>query len=111
MLEQAESLTKTQKSDGKVLQSIIWDALARGIIFSEYIEKWKTFRVEYYTALLERLIKEIKKEKELFRQDDTLAQTSVKTMTKLKELNYGLLHPCPHIPQICQLTTFMCFLT
>jgi hypothetical protein len=42
--------------------SVLGDA--RGIIFIDYLEKSQTINSEYYTALLEHLNDEIKKNKE-----------------------------------------------
>jgi hypothetical protein len=51
---------KTQRSAGKVMASVFWDA--RGIhIFIDYLAKDQTFNSEYYIALLERLNDEINK--------------------------------------------------
>jgi hypothetical protein len=50
---------ETQRSAGKVMASVFWDA--RGIIFIDYLEKGQTINSEYYISLLERLSEEIKK--------------------------------------------------
>jgi hypothetical protein len=53
---------KTQRSAGKVMASVFWDA--RGIIFIDYLEKSQTINSEYYIALLKRLLNdEIKKKR------------------------------------------------
>ena len=44
---------KTQMSAGKVLASVFWDA--RSILLIDYLEKGRTMKYEYYTALLVRL--------------------------------------------------------
>ena len=91
---------KTQRSAGKVMASVFWDA--HGIIFIDYLEKGKTINSEYYIALLERLKDEIaekrphlKKKKVLFHQDNAPCHKSMKTMAKLQELCFELL---PHPP-------------
>ena len=52
---------KTQRSAGKVMASIFWDA--SGIIFIDYLEKGKTITGEYYCTLLDKLDEEIKKKR------------------------------------------------
>ncbi|KAL6419587.1 hypothetical protein ACFW04_011312 [Cataglyphis niger] len=42
---------KTQKSAGKIMASVFWDA--HGILFIDYLEKGKTINSEYYMALLD----------------------------------------------------------
>ena len=44
---------KTQRSAGKILVSVFWDA--HGIIFIDYLEKGKSINNDYYIALLESL--------------------------------------------------------
>ncbi|KAF8789250.1 Histone-lysine N-methyltransferase SETMAR like protein [Argiope bruennichi] len=49
---------KIQKSAGKIITSVFWDA--HGIFFIDYLEKGKTIKSEYYMALLDRFSAEIK---------------------------------------------------
>jgi hypothetical protein len=42
---------KTQRSAGKVMASVFWDA--RGKIFIDYLEKYQIIKSEYYITLLE----------------------------------------------------------
>lgn len=50
---------KTQRSAGKVMASVFWDA--QGIIFIDYLQKGKTITGDYYVTLLDKLDEEIKK--------------------------------------------------
>jgi hypothetical protein len=49
---------KTQRSAGKVMESVFWDA--RSILFIDYLEKGQTINSAYNIALLEPLNDEIK---------------------------------------------------
>lgn len=96
---------KTQKSAGKVLASIFWDA--HGIIFIDYLEKGRTINSDYYIELLDRLDAEIKrkrphmaKKKKLFHQDNAPSHKSIKTMAKLNDLGYELLPHPPYSPDL-----------
>lgn len=96
---------KTQRSAGKVMASIFWDA--HGIIFIDYLEKGKTITGEYYVTLLDRLDKEIKekrphlkKKKVLFHHDNAPAHSSMKAMVKLNSLRYELLLHPPYSPDL-----------
>lgn len=96
---------KTQKSAGKIMASVFWDA--HGILFIDYLEKGKTINSEYYMALLDRLSAEIKKKrphmqkkKVLFQQDNAPCHKSMKTMVKLDELRFELLPHPPYSPDL-----------
>lgn len=96
---------KTQKSAGKVMASVFWDA--HGIIFIDYLEKGKTINSDYYMALLERLKVEIaakrphmKKKKVLFHQDNAPCHKSLRTMAKIHELGFELLPHPPYSPDL-----------
>ena len=85
------------------MASVFWDAY--GILFIEYLEKGETINNDYYMALLDRLIVEIKKKrphmqkkKVLFHQDNALCHKSMKTMVKLNELRFELLPHPPYSP-------------
>ena len=89
---------KTQISAGKVLASIFWDAL--GILFIDYLEKRKTINGKYYIALLAHLKDEIakkwpqmKKEKVLFHQDNTLCHLQQLQNYVNSTLNCFCTHP------------------
>jgi hypothetical protein len=79
---------RTQRSAGKVMASVFWDA--RGIMLIDYLEKGYTINSEYYIALLKQLNDEIKKKRPhlkkkqvLFHQ--VLCHKSIKTTAKLHE--------------------------
>jgi hypothetical protein len=61
---------KTQRSAGKVMASVFWDA--RGIMFIDYLEKAYTINNEYYIALLKRLNDEIKKKSPHLKKEKVL---------------------------------------
>jgi hypothetical protein len=61
---------KNQRSAGKVMASVFWDA--RGIIFIDYLEKGQTINSEYYIVLLERLNDEIKIKRPYLRKKKVL---------------------------------------
>lgn len=50
---------KVQRSAGKVMASVFWDA--HGIIYIDYLQKGRTVTGEYYAELLDKLNDEIKK--------------------------------------------------
>lgn len=96
---------KTQKSAGKVMASVFWDA--HGIIFIDYLQKGQIINSDYYIALLERLKDEIakkrphlKKKKVLFHQDNAPCHKSIKTMAKFHELGFELLPHPPYSPDL-----------
>ena len=95
---------KTQTSAGKVMASVFWDA--HGILFIDYLERGKSINSEYYMALLDRLSEEIKKKrpqmqkKVLFHQDNAPCHKSMKTMVKLNELHFELLHHPAYSPDL-----------
>ena len=59
--ERAPNKAKTLKSVGKVMSTVFWDA--RGIIYTDYLEKRQTKTGTYYASLLYRLSAEMKKER------------------------------------------------
>uniref|UniRef100_A0A2S2QFV8 Mariner Mos1 transposase n=1 Tax=Sipha flava TaxID=143950 RepID=A0A2S2QFV8_9HEMI len=96
---------KSQKSAGKVMASVFWDA--QGILFIDYLEKGKRINSEYYMALLVRLKEEItkkrphmKKKKVLFHQDNAPCPKSIVTIAKLHELGFKLLPHPPYSPDL-----------
>ena len=92
---------KLQKSAGKVLASVFWDA--QGILFIDYLEKGRTIHSKYYIALVACLKEEItkkqpqmKKKKVLFHQDNVPYHKSISSMAKLYELHFELLLNPPY---------------
>ena len=84
------------KTAGKVMATVFWDA--RGIIYTDYLEKGQTITGAYYASLLHRLSDEIKKKspylkkkKILFHQDNARVHTCAVSMTKVMELKFELL--------------------
>ena len=82
---------------------VFWDA--RGIIYTEYLEKGQTITGTYYASLLHRLSKEIKKKrphlknkKILFEQDNALVHTCAVPMAKIMELKFELSQHPPYSP-------------
>lgn len=87
------------------MASVFWDA--KGIIFTDYLEKGKTINSEYYIQLLIKLREEIAvkrpgmyKTKILFHQDNAPAHRSMARMAKLSELNFKLLPHPPYNPDL-----------
>ena len=87
------------------MASVLWDA--HRILFIDYLEKGKTINSDYYMALLDRLIAEIKKKrphmqkkKVLFHQDNAPRLKSMKTMVKLNKLSFELLSHPPYFPDL-----------
>ena len=73
--ERAPKKAKTVKSARKVIVMTFWNA--RGIIYTDYLEKGQTVTGAYYASLLHRLSEEVKKKslhlkKILFHQDNVL---------------------------------------
>ena len=73
--------------------SVFWDA--RGVILIDYLEKGRTITEAYYTALLDRLVDEIrkkrphlKKKKILFHYDSPPSHTSNILQAKKHEFGY-----------------------
>lgn len=100
--ETADSQPKQRQSDDKALATIFWDA--SGIIFIDYLKMGITkLTITQYNDILNRLDAELNvkrpqlsKQNVLFHCDTipTSASSSIKIMTKLKELKYELLgHP------------------
>jgi hypothetical protein len=58
------------------MASVFWDAF--GIIFIEYLKKGPTIKSEYYTALMERLNDEIKKNGSISRRNKSLSKSYYK---------------------------------
>jgi histone-lysine N-methyltransferase SETMAR len=54
----APKKTRSVPSAGKVMTSVFWDA--EGILFIDYLEKFKTITGEYYSNLLTRLDEKIR---------------------------------------------------
>ena len=85
------------KSAGKAMATVFWDA--RGLIYTDWLEKGQTITEAYYASLLHRLSKEIKKkrphlEKILFHQDNAPVHTCAVSIAKIMELKFELLqHP------------------
>jgi histone-lysine N-methyltransferase SETMAR len=84
---------------------VFWDA--EGILFVDYLEKGKTITGEYYSNLLTRLDKKIRKKrpslqkkKIIFHQDNAPAYKSVLAMGKLRDLHYELLEHPPYTPDL-----------
>lgn len=103
---------KTQRSAGKVMASVFWDA--HGIIFIDYLPKGQKINSDYYIALLERLKDEIGKKrphmarkKVLFHQDNAPCHKSMQTMAKLYELGYELLPHPPYSPDLAPSDYFL----
>ena len=76
------------KSAGKVMATVFWDA--RGIIYTDYLEKGQTITGAYYASLLHRFSEEIKKKlpylkKILFHQDNARMHTCAVSMAKIME--------------------------
>lgn len=110
--ESAPKRPKAQKSAGKVMATIFWDA--RGIIFIDYLEKGKTITGEYYAALLDRLNGEIKikrphlaKKKVLFHHDNAPSHTSLTVQAKLHELRFEVLPHPPYSPDLAPCDFFL----
>ena len=87
------------------MASVFWDA--HGILFIDYLERGKSINSEYCMALLDRLSEEIKKKrpqmqkkKVLFYQDNAPCHKSMKTMVKLNELRFELLHHPAYSPDL-----------
>ena len=59
--ESAPKRPKTQRSAGKVMASVFWNA--HGAIFIDYLKKGRTITGTYYGALLDRLVGEIRKKR------------------------------------------------
>ena len=57
----APKKTRSVPSSGKVMASVFWDA--KGILFIDYLEESKTITGEYYSNLLSRLDKKIRKKR------------------------------------------------
>ena len=62
---------KTQKSAGKVMACVFWDA--RGIIYIDYLEKGRTITGVYYAALLDRLVDKIKEKRPHLQKKNSLS--------------------------------------
>ena len=87
--ESASKRPKTQQSAGKVIPSVFWDT--NGVIFIDDLEIGRTITAAYYTALLNRLVDDIKKnrlhlkkKKILFHDDNAPSHTS--NMAQAKNL-------------------------
>jgi len=96
---------KDQRSAGKVMASVFWDA--HGIIFIDYLQKGRTVTGEYYAALFDKLNDEIKKKrlhmakkKVLYHHDNAPSHTSLKAMAKLDQLRFELVAHPPYSPDL-----------
>ena len=83
-------------SAGKVMATVFWDA--RGIIYTDYLEKGQTITGAYYASLLHRLSEEIKKKrthlkKILFHQDNARVHACAVSMAKIMKLKFELQRP------------------
>lgn len=58
---------KTERSAGKLMASVFWNA--HGIIFINYLEKGKNIPINYYIALLERLKKKSQKQSHMVKKN------------------------------------------
>jgi histone-lysine N-methyltransferase SETMAR len=83
------------------MASVFWGA--EGVLFIDYLEKGKRITEEYYSNLLTRLDKKIRKKnphlqkkKIIFHQDNAPAHKSVLAMEKLRDLYYELLEHPPY---------------
>ena len=83
-----------------MMATIFWNA--RGIIYTDYLEKGQTITGVYYASLLHRLGEEIKKKhphlkkkKIFFHQDSARVQTCAVSMSKIMELKLELLQHSP----------------
>ena len=86
------------KSASKVMATVF--CVARGIIYTDYLEKCQTITGAYYASLLHRLSEEIKKKrphlkKILFHQDNTRVHTCAVSMAQIMELKFELLQHSP----------------
>ena len=75
--DRAQKTVKTVKSAGKVMATVSWNA--RGIIYTDYLEKGQTITGAYNASLLDRLSEEIKTKRShlkkiLFHQNNARAQ-------------------------------------
>ena len=80
---------------------------ARGIIYTDYLEKGQTITGAYYESLLHRLSEKIKKKrphlkkkKILSYQDNVLVHTCAISMAKIMELKFELLQHPPYLPDL-----------
>ena len=92
-----ERAPKTVKLADKVMATVFCDA--RGIIYTDYLEKGQTITGAYYASLLRRSSEEIKKKrphlkKILFHQNNARVHTCAVSMAKSIEFKFELLqHP------------------
>ena len=87
------------ESVGKVMATVFWDA--RGIIYTDCLEKGQAIRGAYYASLLHRTSEEIKKKRShlkkiLFHQDNARVHTGAISMAKIMELKFELLQHLPY---------------
>ena len=86
--ERAPKKAKTVKSAGKMMTTVFCDA--RGIIYTDHLQKEQTITGAYYASLLLRLSEESKKkrphlEKIFYHQDNTRVHTCAVSMAKIME--------------------------
>ena len=91
--ESVQKKAKVGLSANKVMATVFWDAC--GVIHIDYLQKRRTINGEYYTNLLERFKKDLKKKrahlakkKVLFHQDNARVHSFVVSMAKFLELRY-----------------------
>ena len=65
--ESAPKKAKVGLSANKVMATIFWDA--RGVIYTDYLQKVRTIDGEYYTNLLDRFNENLKKKTTAFGQE------------------------------------------
>lgn len=107
-----EKKAKTVPAVGKAMVSEF--CVARGIIFIDYLEKWKTLNGKYYANLLQRLCINIQKRcphfaktKVLFHYENAPVHASVIAMAKISELKSALLPRTPYSPDITPSDRFL----
>ena len=110
--ERAPKKAKMVKSAGKMMATVFW--VARGIIYTNYLEKRQMVAGAYYASLLHQLSKEIKKKgphlkkKEiLFHQDNARVHTCAVSMAKLMKLKFELLQHPPYSPYLAPSDFFL----
>jgi len=95
---------KDQRSAGKVMASVFWDA--HGIIFIDYLQKGRSYG-RVLCSVIGQLNDEIKKKrphmvkkKVLYHHDNAPSHTSSKAMAKLEQLRFELVAHPPYSPDL-----------
>ena len=103
--ESAPKRPKTQHSAEKVMAIVFWDG--HGVIFIDHLENGRTISGAYYTALLGRLVKGIrkkrphlKKKKIFFHDDNALSHSSNIAQAKKHKLGFESLLPSSYSPDL-----------